>query len=234
MIPKILHYCWFGGKPKPPLVRRCIASWKRHCPDWQLIEWNESNFDTNQNGYTRMCIREGRYAFLSDYVRLWAVEAYGGVYLDTDVELLGSLEDLLEEEAFFGFETRQYVATGLGFGSVAGGRAVTAMLRAYDPFLDGTRGVQPCPGLNTAALVSLGLVPDGSRQRVAGALILPPEVLNPMDSATGRVHLTANTRSIHHYAALWLSRRKRLRLFFTRPIHRIFGEDCLQWLKRKF
>ena len=140
----------------------------------------------------------------------------------------------MSEEAFFGFETRQYVATGLGFGSVAGGRAVTAMLRAYDPFLDGTRSVQPCPGLNTAALVSLGLVPDGSTQRVAGALILPPEVLNPMDSATGRVHLTANTRSIHHYAALWLSRRKRLRLFFTRPIHRIFGEDCLQWLKRKF
>lgn len=233
MIPKIIHYCWFGGRPKPRLVRSCIASWRRHCPDWQIIEWNGENFDTNRNGYTRMCMETKQYAFLSDYVRLAVVAEFGGVYLDTDVELLGPLEDLLENEAFFGFETPRFVATGLGFGSVAHGRAVSAMLRAYDPLLDGTSGTELCPALNTAALEALGLVPDGTRQQVAGALILPMEYLNPMDSATGRLRLTANTRSIHHFAASWLSRPRRLRLLLTRPIHRMFGEDCFQWLKRR-
>ena len=230
MIPKIIHYCWFGGRPKPRLVRTCIASWKRYCPGWQIIEWNEQNFDPARNGYTRICMEKGQYAFLSDYVRLAVVEAWGGVYLDTDVELLGPLEDLLTEDAFFGFETDRQVATGLGFGSVAHGTAVTAMLRAYDPLLDGSSGTRMCPALNTAALEALGLVPDGSRQRVAEALILPPEYLNPMDSATGRIRRTENTRAIHHYAASWLSRGKRLRLFVTRPLHRLFGKECLRWL----
>lgn len=233
MIPKIIHYCWFGGRPKPRLVRRCMESWKRYCPDWQIIEWNEENFNTDQNGYTRMCMARQQYAFLSDFARLQVVAEFGGVYLDTDVELLGPLEDLLENEAFFGFETPRFVATGLGFGSVAGGRAVRAMLRAYDPLLDGGSGLRTCPELNTAALLELGLVPDGSAQRVAGALILPVESLNPMESATGRLRLTGSTRSIHHYAASWLSRRKRLRLMLTRPLHRLFGEDCFRWLKRK-
>lgn len=234
MIPKIIHCCWFGGGPKPRLAKRCMASWKRFCPDWQIIEWNETNFDIDQNGYTRMCAERGQYAFLSDYVRLAVVERYGGVYLDMDVELLGPLEDLLTEEAFFGFETPRYVATGLGFGSRAHGRAVRALLHAYDPLLDGQHGTRTCPALNTAALEAWGLVPDGSRQRVAGALILPVDWLNPMDSATGRVRVTENTRAIHHYAASWLSPGKRLRLRITRPMHRIFGEDCFRWLKREF
>ena len=231
MIPKILHYCWFGGKPKPRLVRKCIASWEKHCPDWQIIEWNEENFDVTQNGYTRMCMTQGKYAFLSDYARLRVVEQFGGVYLDTDVQLLKPLEDLMAEEAFFAFETPRYVATGLGFGSEAHGRAVTAMLRFYDPLLDGEAGTRMCPALNTAALTELGLIPDGGRQTVAGALILPVDWFNPMESATGRIRMTGNTRAIHHYAASWLGFPRRLRLTLTRPMHRIFGEDCFRWLK---
>lgn len=232
MIPKIIHYCWFGGNPKPKLAEKCIASWKKHCPGWEIIEWNESNFDVNRNGYTKMCIEQKKYAFLSDYVRLLVVAEYGGVYFDTDVELLRSIDVLLDKEAFFGFETPEFVNSGQGFGSVAHGVAIEAMLREYDFLLNGTEGVHGCPKLNTAALVKLGLVPDGSRQTVAGALILPIDCLNPYESATGRLNKTKNTYSVHWYNASWMSRKQRIRSAITRPIHRIFGEDCFKWLKR--
>ena len=232
MIPKIIHYCWFGRGEKPKLAKKCIASWKKYCPDWEIIEWNEDNFDVNTNAYTRMCYEEKKYAFLSDYVRLLVVAEHGGVYFDTDVQLLRPIDDLLRQEAFFGFETPQYVASGLGFGSVAHGTAIDAMLREYDFLLDGTRGVRGCPALNTAALEKLGLSRDGSLQTIAGALILPIEYLNPYESATGRLNKTSNTYSVHWYGASWMSKRQKLRSAITRPIHRLFGEDCFQWLKK--
>lgn len=232
MIPKKIHYCWFGGNPKPKLAEKCIASWKKYCPGWEIIEWNESNFDVNQNGYTRMCIEQKKYAFLSDYVRLKVVVEQGGVYFDTDVELLKPIDDLLENKAFFGFETPEYVASGLGFGSVANGTAIEAMLREYDELLDGTQGVRMCPGLNTAALEKLGLVRNGSKQTVAGALVLPVEYLNPYESSTGRLRKTKNTYSIHWYNASWMDWKKKLRSAITRPMHRIFGEDCFKWMKK--
>lgn len=231
MIPKIIHYCWFGGNPKPKMAEKCIESWKKYCPDWQIIEWNEQNFDVNRNGYTKMCIEQRKFAFLSDYVRLFVVAEHGGVYFDTDVEVIRNLEPLLENEAFFGFETPEFVASGLGFGSVAHGTAVEAMLREYDVLLDGTKGVIGCPRLNTAALEKLGLVRDGSMQTVAGAKILPIEYLNPYESNTGRLNKTRNTYSIHWYSASWMSWKKRLRAAITKPFHRIFGVDCFRWLK---
>lgn len=232
MIPKKIHYCWFGGNPKPKLAEKCIASWKKYCPDWEIIEWNESNFDVNLNGYTKMCMEQKKYAFLSDYVRLLVVAEQGGVYFDTDVELLRPIDDLLINEAFFGFETSEYVASGLGFGSVSSGTAIVAMLREYDFLLDGTQGVRGCPILNTAALEKLGLLRDGSRQTVAGALVLPVECLNPYESSTGRLRKTKNTYSIHWYNASWMSPWRRLRAVITRPLHRIFGEGCFKWLKK--
>ena len=232
MIPKIIHYCWFGGNPKPKMAEKCIESWKKYCPDWKIIEWNEQNFDVNRNGYTKMCIEQRKFAFLSDYVRLFVVAEHGGVYFDTDVEVIRNLEPLLENEAFFGFETPEYVASGLGFGSVAHGTAIEAMLREYDALLDGTKGVIGCPRLNTAALEKLGLVRDGSMQTVAGARILPIEYLNPYESNTGRMKKTKNTYSIHWYSASWVSWKKRLRAAITKPFHRIFGVDCFRWLKK--
>ena len=111
MIPKIIHYCWFGRGEKSKLAQKCIDSWKKYCPDYEIIEWNEDNFNIEMNGYTRMCYNQKKYAFLSDYVRLLVVEQYGGIYFDLDVELVKSLDDLLKHEAFFGFETDEYVAS---------------------------------------------------------------------------------------------------------------------------
>lgn len=232
MIPKTIHYCWFGRGPKPPIAQKCIASWKKFCPDYEIIEWNEDNFDVNKNGYTRMCVREKKYAFLSDYVRLLVVAEHGGVYFDTDVELIRPIDHLLAQEAFFGFETPEYVASGLGFGSVAHGAAVEAMLAEYDPLLSGTDGTRGCPRLNTAALLKLGLRPDGSRQMVAGALILPADCLNPYESTTGRLRKTKDTCSIHWYSATWMSRGKRLRSAIMKPLHRLFGVDAFQRFRK--
>lgn len=233
MIPKKIHYCWFGGNPKPKLAEKCIASWKKYCPDYELIEWNEDNFDVNMNGYTQMCIAEKKYAFLSDYVRLVVVAQHGGVYFDTDVELIKPIDALMESEAFFCFETPEYVASGLGFGSVAHGTAIEAMLREYDFLLDGTQGTRGCPRLNTSALEKLGLRRDGQMQLVAGARVLPVEYMNPYESATGRLNQTPNTVSIHWYSASWMSRKAILRTKLARPFHRLFGADCFKFLRGK-
>lgn len=232
MIPKVIHYCWFGRGEKPKLAQKCIASWKKFCPDYEIIEWNEDNFDVNMNGYTRMCYEQKKYAFLSDYVRLLVVAQHGGLYFDTDVELLRSPDPLLAHDAFFGFETPEYVATGLGFGSVAHGEAIEAMQYEYAPLLDGQHGTVGCPRLNTAALVKLGLQQNGAYQTVAGAIILPSDYLNPYESATGRIKKTANTISVHWYSAAWMGRKQKLRGAIMRPLHRIFGVDAFKGFRK--
>lgn len=232
MIPKLIHYCWFGRGKKPKLAEKCIASWRKYCPDCEIIEWNEDNFDVNMNGYTRMCYEQKKYAFLSDYVRLLVVAERGGVYFDTDVEVIRPIEPLLENEAFYCFETSEYVASGLGFGSVAQGASILAMLAEYAPLLDGTKGTCGCPRLNTAALVKLGLIQDGSLQKVADAIVLPSDYMAPLDAATGVIHKTANTISIHWYCATWLSPWRRLRTRIMRPLHRILGVDAFKRFRK--
>ena len=225
MIPKTVHYCWFGRGEKPKLARKCIASWKKFCPDYEIIEWNEDNFDVAMNGYTKMCYEEKKYAFLSDYARLVIVAAHGGLYFDTDVELVKSPDELLSKDAFFGFENEAYVNTGLGFGSVSHGSVVEAMLAEYDTLLDGKNGTIGCPKLNTKALVKLGLVQNGLEQKVQDAVIYPPAFFNPYDSATGELKRTSETVSIHWYAASWMSKRQKMRGAISKPLHRLLGKD---------
>ncbi len=137
MIPKIIHYCWFGGNEKPKLAKKCIESWKKFCPDYEIVEWNEQNVDVNMNAYTKMCYENKKFAFLTDYVRLLVVEKHGGIYFDTDVELLCSFDDMLDNDAFFGFENPEYVNTGVGFGAEKGNLLVTQMLEEYTNLLMG-------------------------------------------------------------------------------------------------
>lgn len=232
MIPKTIHYCWFGRGEKPKLAQKCIASWRKYCPDYEIIEWNEDNFNVNMNGYTRMCYEQKKYAFLSDYVRLVVVAKHGGVYFDTDVELVKPIDGFLAKDAFYCFETKDYVASGLGFGSVAGGETILAMLAEYDAYLSGDKGTCGCPQLNTAALLKLGLKPDGSLQRVADAVIFPSDYMNPFDAPTGRLNKTENTVSIHWYSASWISPCRRFRSKLMRPLHRIFGVDAFKRFRR--
>lgn len=234
MIPKKIHYCWFGGTELPELAKKCIASWEKYCPEYELVRWDERNFDLDQSPYTRWCYDHKKWAFLSDYVRLAVIAEQGGVYLDTDVELVKPLDQLLQYEAFFGFENESNVNTGQGFGATARHPAVIAMQQQYlrmEPDDNGDYPVQACPALNTAALLPFGLRLDGTRQNVAGAEILPVEYLNPYDYRTGRISCTKNTVSIHRYAKSWIGKGARLRSRLTQPFHRIFGADCFRWLK---
>ena len=232
MIPKTIHYCWFGRGEKPKLAKKCIASWKKYCPDYEIIEWNEDNFDINMNGYTKMCYEQKKYAFLSDYVRLYVVEKHGGLYFDTDVELLRNIDHMLDCEAFFGFESEEHVNTGLGFGSAKNSRSMIAMIKKYDDLIDGTKGVEGCPILNTKALAELGLLQNGQHQNLDSTIIYPVSMMNPYDSVTGALNKTQDTISIHWYSASWLSKGKRLRLMITRPMRRIFGVDVFERFKK--
>ena len=113
MIPKIIHYCWFGGNPLPELAKKCIASWKLYCPDYEIKEWNESNFDLNYCDYVREAYDSKNWAFVSDVARLYALVTEGGIYMDTDVEVIKPLDNLLKYHAVSGFETETTIPTGL-------------------------------------------------------------------------------------------------------------------------
>lgn len=234
MIPEKIHYCWFGRGEKPKLAAKCIASWKKFCPEYEITEWNEDNFDVSSYPYAKYCYENKKWAFLSDFVRLAVVYHYGGIYFDTDVEVIKPFDSLLESNAFFGFENNENIATGLGFGAEAKHPAVSAMLDEYLSLAPDTNGEYPlivCPQLNTKALTPFGLEKSGKLQTVCGALILPPEYLNPYDDPTGRLRKTKNTYSVHWYSKSWMSRGTVLRSKLTKPFHRIFGKDCFKRIR---
>ena len=133
MIPKIIHYCWFGGNPKPEVIEKCIASWKKFCPDWEIKEWNESNYDVNAHDYTKEAYAAKKWAFVSDVARLEIIIAHGGVYLDADVEILNPVpfDNLLSYENLLVFETERAIATGLCLGSDVGSEFCRALLEPY-------------------------------------------------------------------------------------------------------
>ena len=234
MIPKKIHYCWFGRNPKPKLAEKCIASWKKYCPEYEIIEWNEDNFEVKKYPYAQYCLDKQKYAFLSDFARLIIIRDYGGLYFDTDVELIKRPDELLKNEAFFGFENDEHVASGLGFGAEKEHIVIQKMVDEYKGLEteNGSFELKGCPILNTAALVKLGLKQNGSEQVIEGAHIFPMDFFNPYDDPTGRLNITDNTYSIHWYAKSWMSKRKIIRSKLTRPLHRLLGVNFFRKFKR--
>lgn len=226
MIPKIIHYCWFGHNPLPRKAKKCMHSWAKKCPEYEIKEWNEENFDISQCPlYVRQAYEAKKWAFVSDYVRLKVVYDNGGIYLDTDVELLKPLDSLLIHKAYFGFDAGgALINTGLGFGSEKGAAILQRMLKDYDliPFYKKDGGVDEtcCPVRNTTALLELGLKEDNSRQVLAGdILILPSEYLDSIGYNNLTDCITKNSISVHWYFASWLpeeylkERAKKLKRF---------------------
>lgn len=215
MIPKTIHYCWFGGNPLPELAQKCIKSWKKFCPDFQIVEWNESNFDlSSAPRYVRQAYEAKKWAFVSDYARLRIIYENGGLYFDTDVELIRSPEQLLSYSAWFGFEEEQQIATGLGFGAEKGAPILADMLADYQdiPFVleDGSYDLTPCPIRNTAALARAGLILNNTQQLLPGNVaVFPKEWFCPLDYLTGKLQKTKNTVSIHRYAASWYTEKEK-------------------------
>lgn len=235
MIPKKIHYCWFGRSEKPALAKKCIESWKKYCPDYEIIEWNEDNFDVDQYPYLRWCYDNKKWAFLSDFARLLIIKENGGIYFDTDVEVLRNLDDLLYYAAFLGFENEQNVATGLGFGAEMNHPVVNGMINEYLALEVDKNGNYPmivCPALNTKALLKMGLKLTGESQKIGDIKIFSSEYFNPYDDPTGKLNKTKNTYSVHWYSKSWVSKRTILRSKLTKPFHRIFGVDCFNKFRK--
>lgn len=215
MIPKIIHYCWFGRGEKPALAKKCIDSWRRLCPDFEIREWNEDNCDYCAMPFMAEAYAAKKYAFVSDVMRLIVLEKYGGVYFDTDVELVRDITPLLNDEGLIGFENEQFVNSGQIIASAPHHPVVQAMINEYQKLnftnADGTTNAVGCPRLNTDVMESFGLVRNGREQVVAGIHVYPADFFNPLDSITGKLKKTDNTYSIHWYSMSWMPKRMQLK-----------------------
>lgn len=213
MIPKIIHYCWFGRNPLPSSAKRCIASWKKYLPNYEIKEWNEDNFDINRIPYTRDAYAAKKYAFVSDYARFWVLYHYGGVYFDTDVEVIRPMDDFIAKGPFMGWEkpgsTGVYsIAPGLGLAANKEQPLYQEILHDFEHlnFYDenGERNNYSMIPLVTDLLTQKGLKKDGSMQVIDDVILYPSEYLCPMEYFTGKVTITDNTYAIHWYTMTWL------------------------------
>lgn len=232
MIPKIIHYFWFGNNPIPAEQKKYIATWKKYCPDYEIKFWNENNYDIHQNQYMEQAYKAGKYGFVPDYARLDIVYQYGGFYLDTDVELIKSLDGLREYSVVMGFERYadiMGVATGQGFGAEKGSPAIKELMNIYRcrNFIkrDGTYNLQTSTTYVTNYLKGKGLKTNGEKQEIIGITILPEDYFGPLKySANGnKLEITENTYSIHHLAASWKEPVKKRKSFVDSFLRNIKG-----------
>ncbi len=233
-IPKVIYYCWFGKGKLPKLAQKCIKSWKKYCPDYRIVCINEENFDVSQNRYAAEAYKAGKWAFVSDYARLCVIYDNGGIYLDTDVELIKPLDKLVEGNGYMGFDDNGIISTGLGFACEKGSKLIAALLADYEgiPFIlpDGTYDITPCPERNTETLIKLGMDIADKDQVFMGMRMLPEDYLCPMKYYSGRKIITENTYSIHHFCASWISPTAKRTLF----VKRIVGVKLYDKLYGKF
>lgn len=238
IIPKKIHYCWFGNSKKSNLIKKCIKSWKKNCPDYEIIEWNESNFNLNDNVYVKQAYENKKWAFVSDYVRLYVIYNEGGIYLDTDVELFKSLDEFLNYNSFFSLELSGYIATGLGFGAKKGNFLVKKMLNDYSNINfkknDGSLDLMPCPIRNTKSIEKYynKIINKDKIFVIENNAFLPPEYLCPYNPATGEKKITENTLGIHWYKASWRNGRINFQRNLLRPIKKIIGIDKFNKIKK--
>lgn len=224
MIPKIIHYCWFGNAKMPSAVKKCIKSWEKYCPDYEIKLWNEENFDLNINRYVKEAYENKKWAFVTDYARLWIVYNYGGIYVDTDVELVKLLDPLLENNAFFGIEAtdKKCIATGLGFGAEKGSWIVKEIMDQYEniPFKIGENqyDMMPCTDRNSLVFEKYGFKYKDECMDIDGVKILSSEYMCPKDFRTKKINLTENTISIHHYDSSWQPFMTKFKSFVARMI----------------
>lgn len=240
MIPKIIHYCWFGHNTLPPLAIKCIESWKKYFPDYEIKEWNEDNFDVNIIPYTKEAYAAKKYAFVSDYARFWILYKYGGLYFDTDVEVIRPMDDIIAKGPFMGCEnevenngaTALAVAPGLGLGVNPGLGLYKDMLELYASlhFVDsaGNYNLKTVVDYTTEVLCRHGLRNISEIQYVGGVYIYPVEYFCPISVKDGKLRITSNTRTIHHYAQSWQSP---VRKYGRKIVLLLGGEKLKRFLK---
>lgn len=212
-IPKVIHYCWFGTGRIPEVFQRNIETWRRYCQDYEIIRWDESNYDVSRNLYMRQAYEAKKWGFVSDYARLEIIYDHGGIYFDTDVEVLRPLDSLLNYELFCGFESSEYIAFGLGFGATKHNKIIKDILGKYDSmqFIDenGDLNLTVSPIYQTDVLEKYGLIRNGRTQVKKDFIALAPEYLSPITSL-GLGRPTARSFSIHQYAATWFDENQKI------------------------
>jgi len=207
-IPKIIHYCWFGKSPIPEEFQKYIAGWKEKCPDFEIVKWNESNYDISKNIFMKQAYDAKAWGFVPDYARKDIIYEYGGIYLDTDVEVIKNLEDLLYQDGFCGFENFEKINFGLGFGAKKHLPIIKDLRDMYNnmEFNLNKRDMITGPICETMGLKKYGLKTDGNYQSIDEFTIYPIDVLSGANLYTDEKLITQNTYTIHHYAGSWLEK----------------------------
>lgn len=255
MIPKIIHYCWFGRGEMPKLMKKCIKSWKKFCPGWKVVLWNEDTFDVNSNIWTKQAYEARKFAFVTDYVRLKALYEQGGVYMDADVELVQPIDRFLEHEAFSGFENPQSVPTGI-IAAQAGHPVIKGWLDWYvdRPYLiDGKPNMEPNVSFMTRDLLNRGLVLNDTYQVIGGFAMYPQTYFCPLHTDTVHHCRTEKTVAIHHFTSTWRTPKgikdmkkakfhttwlyqtwEQIKVLPQKTFRKIFGDNAMEKLKRIF
>lgn len=235
-IPKIIHYCWFGNKDKPSIVKKCIASWERYLDSYKIIEWNEDNFNINSNDFVRQAYNAGKFAFVSDYVRVYALYNYGGIYLDTDVEVLQSLDKFLHHDSFWGFEEKNYIATST-IGASKGNTLIKQFLDSYKEkkFLleNGNFDTLTNVAIITKMIEEMGIEMNDTYQELREvAVFYPRTYFSPYDYINCRYFLSENSYTIHHFYKSWLPFSARIKANIKSILAKVIGGDMIAKLRK--
>ncbi len=243
MIPKVIHYCWFGRGEKSELIRRCMESWKRQLPDYQIVEWNEDSFDVNSTIWTRQAYAAKKWAFVSDYVRLYALYTRGGLYFDTDVEVLRPLDRFLDTIVFTGFESKDNPVTAV-MGAEAGNPIIGELLAFYKdrPFVseDGSFETLPNTYIITDCFEKLGIRRNGKEQVIQGLHIYPQIIFCPNNFTRIWEKPSPKSYTIHHFDQSWSAEKKsasalggRIRRWLIGVLRNAFGTETVYNAKAK-
>lgn len=226
-IPKKIHYCWFGEKPLTQEAKKCIESWKKYMPDYEIIEWNEKNYDINCCDFLKKAYINKKWAFVSDYVRLDVIYKYGGIYLDTDVEAIKSFNSLLCLEGFIGFDDDNFLNSGSGIGGIKGNKFILLNKEFYeklnfDNYLLNLNDIS-CPRITTKIFKENGGIRNNKPQKILDMNIFSKEYFCPLNFYTGKLNITSKTYSIHKYSMSWLSSRDKKYHDYEVKLNNILG-----------
>lgn len=234
-IPKIIHYCWFGRGEKSEFIKKCINSWKKFLPNYEIKEWNEDNFDITSNEYVYEAYKNKKYAFVSDYVRLKVLYEHGGIYFDTDIEVIKNFDNLINNRDIYCFEMDNQIMTGVMISKI-NSPLILEYLNHYNDLKfkeeNGNLNLQPNTIYFTELLKSKGLNLDNKKQLLEGYIeVYPNEYFCAYDMKNSNFNVTENTFTIHHYKGSWISGKEKVKREFKRFISKILGKNLYEKIR---
>lgn len=238
-IPKIIHYCWFSKEPLSPMARKCISTWRKYCPDYKIRQWNSANFDMEINDFVKEAYQEKKWAFVTDFARMYILYHYGGIYMDSDVELCKNIDCFLDDPAFIGLESKRELSAGL-IGSEKGNSCIKVFLDYYN----GRHFINPDKTLNQTTNVKImtkniadtyQVYFNGKKRKIGNIIcVYPQDYFSPKSCHTGIIERTENTYAIHNFAGAWLNREQRFWLWMMNFSAKHFGKAYADFFSVQF